>query len=478
MRNKINYILLQLCLGFSLSSCSYFDSLLDEKTDSTLSLLETLEQCDYVLNGMKQSSGIYTYLLDDDYEILDIENMYGVRGNKLTELYYMASFEFVKNDKSKEGLVENAYWENAYKDIWNTNVVLENIDHVKGSNDVLRDQVKGEAYLMRAYSHYMLCKNYGIQYNSNAVSNPGVPLSLSFDSKAELPRASVEEVYAQVEQDIKSAMQYLSTEKQNAATTYRGSIVAAKALLMKVYLDKAVVDTKYYNEVIKLGEEILQVDDFLYDYNLSEDLDEATFVVFNNREVIMNRMLEKVENQYNLLLNTHISGYPFLVFTPGAELADNDLRRVYTYSDAEKTLGRTTMKFGLKFETLTLLNFGLTNAEVYLNLMEAYIRNNEANKALPLFNKLKANRYENYTDAASVSLDDVKEERRKEFIGVGFRFYDIKRYRALGEYTKPIIRTNKLGVETGRLDDDSHFVLPIPLKILRLNSNIKQNIYK
>lgn len=474
---NIKYFAL-VALSIVLNSCTLLDDLVDAPKDSTIAVLSTVDECDLVMNGLNQVETEFSYALADNYEFRDIENMWGVWNNTLSSIFYIYSLEFTKNDKSKEGITDGTLWNLHYQDIWKVNVVLENIDDVKGDNQLLRNQIKGEAYLARAYQHYSLVKNYGIAYNKNASTNLGVPLSLSFDSAAKLPRSTVAEVYAQVIKDIESALEYMNVKYRDPAVTYRGSILSAKTLLMQVYLDMAVADASYYQKVIELGEEVLSVNSFLYNLNNSDDLSESMGMAFYNREMIQTRLMLSYESYYLFNFNTSSSLFPSLLFTNEATPTADDLRRNRLYTDNDKTLGRYTYSFNGMFASGSpRMVLGLTTPAVYFDLMEAYFRTGDISNATRLYNEFAATRYSNYSDKSTVTLDEIKHERRMEFLGTGRRFFSIKRYNALGEYNKEIIRYTKDGRELGKIHDETDFRFPIPLDVIRLNPNITQNIY-
>ena len=131
--------------------------------------------------------------------------------------------------------VSHAYvqsvWQAAYDAINRANSVL---DHVPGidMDTALRTRVVGEAKFLRALHYFNLVRMWG-----------GVPLKLhetvGLDSLA-IPRNTAQEVYAQIEQDLKDAIAVLPPAKTyTSADIGRASRGAAKTLLAKVYLQRA-----------------------------------------------------------------------------------------------------------------------------------------------------------------------------------------------------------------------------------------------
>jgi hypothetical protein len=96
----------------------------------------------------------------------------------------------------------------------------------------LRSRIIGEAKFLRATHYFNLVRMYG-----------GVPLKLhetvGLDSLA-IPRNTAQEVYAQIEQDLKDAVAVLPPAKSYTGSDVgRASRGAAKTLLAKMYLQRA-----------------------------------------------------------------------------------------------------------------------------------------------------------------------------------------------------------------------------------------------
>jgi hypothetical protein len=108
------------------------------------------------------------------------------------------------------------------------------LDHVPAidMDTVLRSRIVAEAKFLRATHYFNLVRMFG-----------GVPLKLhetvGLDSLA-IPRNTAQEVYAQIEQDLKDAIAVLPPAKSYGSSDIgRASRGAAKTLLAKVYLQRA-----------------------------------------------------------------------------------------------------------------------------------------------------------------------------------------------------------------------------------------------
>lgn len=99
-----------------------------------------------------------------------------------------------------------------YRLISNANVLINGIDAVPGPDNE-KKFVKGSALAYRGWAHFQLVQLYGIRYDRTTMPNsqPGVPLMLTnLPLNVGQARATVEEVYAQVNLDLNEAQTLLT----------------------------------------------------------------------------------------------------------------------------------------------------------------------------------------------------------------------------------------------------------------------------
>lgn len=125
-------------------------------------------------------------------------------------------------------------------------------------------------------------------------------------------------------------------------------------------------------------------------------------------------------------------------------------------------------------------NRGLNIGELYLTEAEACVRENEIDDALHLLNELARKRHIAGTYVSETERDPVKllklilDERRRECIQKGIRWFDLKRLNKDPRFAKTI--KHRLYGETYTLaPEDNHYVLPIPLNAIGHNPLIEQN---
>jgi len=121
-------------------------------------------------------------------------------------------------------------------------------------------------------------------------------------------------------------------------------------------------------------------------------------------------------------------------------------------------------------------------AEVLLLAAEANLQAGNTTKALQYINEVRSRAKE--TPLSSVSMSDIKTEKRLELCNEAIRYQDLIRWgdakTALGEQGKQVPAFTVNGVQWNWQNtkygfQDKNMLLPIPLKELELNPNMQQN---
>lgn len=121
------------------------------------------------------------------------------------------------------------FWWCCYKIIYSANSIIEMLPE----GEPMNNQLLGENYFMRAFCHLCLSCLYSKQYPLGR-ENPGVVLRTSTDCSV-TERATVGEVYDQIEADLKKAVELMKDTTPRGDAGYI-SYNAARALLSRVYL--------------------------------------------------------------------------------------------------------------------------------------------------------------------------------------------------------------------------------------------------
>ena len=246
MEKKYLYNLLIVGLCLVLGACNgYLDEIPQNKQK-----LSTTDDYDQLLNNAYLTKVVLPYIdvLTDDMDYIAADRDPGFANSSDT---YLGAHLW---DNSIETTMPNGdeAFENFYNSIFNTNVVIENIDHAVG--DVLdetvvrqtRNHIKGEAYALRAFRYFYLVNMYASPYDpATCETAPGIPINLEITADDKVyRRSSLKVVYEQIVGDLEKAIPLLEENPINNGKT-RFSAIAAKALLAKVYLYM-----KNYQEVI------------------------------------------------------------------------------------------------------------------------------------------------------------------------------------------------------------------------------------
>ncbi|MBO9731570.1 MAG: RagB/SusD family nutrient uptake outer membrane protein [Chitinophaga sp.] len=382
-------------------------------------------------------------------------------------------------------------WRTYYKLILGTNVALQYLDNSIGEASD-KTMYKGEAYALRAFYHFMLVNLYAKPYNDSTTTPDklaGIPLKLNANLAEDLPaRNTVKEVYAQVTQDLDSAINLL----EQVGTTqklYRISATAAHLLASRVYLymenwDKAIAHADY---VLSHHPQLMDLNKWPPDGAFTDFLAYPLMGV-NNVETIW---------YYGSLDEPKAPG------TYTAYGISHDLARCFDTSDLRSQVYFCPLPEFLKLFVPGDYNFNKTisdyavvgsdmgtswrSSEAYLNRAEAYIQKYKkgdasgAAEALKNLNTLRVNRYAkgsyvNWTiETPDKLLEMCRTERRRElFHEAGHRWFDLRRYGmpSISHIYAPTPSTTTVYTLAKR---DPQYVLPIPIEVLQRNTSMPQN---
>ncbi len=144
--------------------------------------------------------------------------------------------------RSDVGTMSEFPYQLYYKLIGNANIAVANIDNATGPQ-ADRDRVKGEALALRAFSYFSMVQLYGKRYDASAKPNSQLGVSLVLTPTTEgLPRATVEEIYAQVNKDLADAAKLLTanrTYKSHINLNVVNGLQARVALVQQNWADAA-----------------------------------------------------------------------------------------------------------------------------------------------------------------------------------------------------------------------------------------------
>lgn len=383
-----------------------------------------------------------------------------------------------------------ARWYDAYKGIFRANILLEKLPEID-MDAGLRSQFAAEAKFLRALYYYNLVVAFG--------DVPLVTSVLSRDEYQELARTDKAIVYGQMEQDLMDAAADLPLDNSNPVG--RATKGSALGLLSRVYLFQG-----KWNETISAAEQVQGLNKYVLTQGLGDYED-----MFNGKnENSEESMFEfqsvgrapgfwgaSSENLYSIHWSPVIGWANW--FSPSVESYEQyetgDIRRkanilVVETGDSIDTDGdgirepfpsggmnttyfnnANTKKWLPEGQALAQANSYDVNftilryAEVLLNLAEALNEAGRPSEALNPLNELRVRaEVPEITETDQSALRDIiREERRKELLFEGHRYFDLARWGLLSE------NLASLGFVQG-----VHEYWPIPLAELDLMPNLTQ----
>jgi hypothetical protein len=357
-------------------------------------------------------------------------------------------------------------WRQIYAGINRANVSIDNVPRVSGS-EVVKTRLINEAKFIRALLYFQAVRLWG-----------GVPIVLHEPKSIDLEnlkanRATVDQVYAQIITDLKDAESLPTTYPANDAG--RATSGAAKAILAKVYLTRK----DWPNAILKSNEVI----NGGYGYALFENFAD----VFNKTKKNGKEHIFSVQFEPNQAGNgssgSTFQGTSFTGFTatePADIISDvalfydtytaGDTRRDVSYAKqllnpATGTLYTFPKPIFKKYLDLTNLatpgnvaiNFPIIRyADILLTLAEATNeQSGPTTEAYEALNQVRRRAYGKPINTPDPTIDlsgltpatfraAIQEERKKEFVQEGQRWYDLVRWGTLVTEVKKVTAKNSV----------------------------------
>lgn len=382
-----------------------------------------------------------------------------------------------------------------YAGIARTNYIFENRDNIDFEG---KARIMAEASFLRAYYHFVLVTYFG-----------DIPLlvdrRVSINELSGLNRTPKAEVYAQIEQDLQTAINVLDWNVPVIGRITKG---AAMALLGKVYLYQGknpqaasvlgeLINTNQagyglfndYSRLFYLENENINEDVFTIQHSGQEGGSYGCFVCLEGNAAVGFHGIR----QYNGPLYGDGNSYNL----PTQDLYDafdeNDPRRDATVLDIEAFIaaqpnsdaisyaigggghtGYYNNKYikrlderGLPDDDLTSpLNYRVIRfADVLLMAAEAFQKTGNEEGARIELNKVRSRvGMPSINSAGAQLLDDILRERRLELSGEGYRFFDL-------------VRTGRAAAEIEGFQPNKNELFPIPqVEIDLAGGNWTQNL--
>ncbi|CAL1519813.1 RagB/SusD family nutrient uptake outer membrane protein [Chitinophaga sp. MM2321] len=332
------------------------------------------------------------------------------------------------------------FWYISYKIINDVNTVIEAVEKVTNP-DAATQQMLGECYFLRAFSHFNLVKLFAMPYTQNP-AGPGIILRTSTGDAPQKERATVSDVYAQIVADAEKGAALMN---QQRGAQY-ASQEAAWALLSRAYLYEGKNDSTIYysNKVINAGR-----------FTLTTAATYPTLFAnaINGSETIFCVAFTEVEDYHkfgsiaSMIFSDGNSGWgeeyasASLRDTMAAHPEDVRWKYIVPLKDDNGIVQQKNgidiyyiSKFSGQGGSPTLSSPILFRlSEMYLNRAEASAKAGQTNAALDDVDLIRSNRglenalYNKQLPSGKTALDIVLKERRIELAFEGHRTFDVYR---------------------------------------------------
>ena len=466
------------------------------------------------------SGSLYNWILSKNLLSDDVWCGGGSRGDN-SDMERLNEYTF----DTDHGMIESLY-SGYYGIIYNANLIIEKVT----PDTPCKARCVAEAYFFRGWAHFELASLFGTAPVVDHLLNP---------DEYRKGNSTQEELYTQAEKDFKAAIDSKALPSKSGvdddATTIRVTNELAKAMLGKAYLfdNKAAEAATALDEVINSGKYALYRGDldqllhaacnnnceWLLQGQKRNDQEQAwtqftmTYIMLGWRTELLNLgdLSGTIGSGTYGFLNPQKGLYDAFVAAEG----DNGYRlraTLRTYDSLNKEYGVALnsgnrlvgcegilgWKYRLLkedcitdqsfFQVLQYTNLPVMRyAEVLLLAAEAHAKGGNAGKAAQYVNEVRDRA--KLAPLASVTLDDIKKEKRLELAMEAVRFQDLVRWgdaetalkdqgskvpafsvTAAGGVIDPAAFTNSnYGFQA------KHKLLPIPRKEITLNANMQQN---
>lgn len=350
--------------------------------------------------------------------------------------------------------IKPGVWTDPYTNIYTFNKIINEVRLVSGEPMGNLLQIEAEARLYRAMNYFHLVNLFAKPYPEASPEDPGIPVILENDvNNSKTVRTPVHEVYQFILSDLDSALKYLP-DYPPLNSRYLASRTGSYGFKVRVYFNMG----KYAEALSEIGNlfELLRTTTSptgftygLFDYNTLALKDEnepwkgmATGKDFPRQSSDETRNTESlITSEISLRDPTKgtVSSTAYNAIFVSDHLLNlfpenGDLRAKFMFHERNTNgIYWDTEEPGRKLKRFNYSNQGASMPEIYLIAAECYARANDPVNALKYLNDLRKNRIATdfFTPLSSGNAQEVLkwvlEERMREFIATGHRWYDMRR---------------------------------------------------
>lgn len=335
------------------------------------------------------------------------------------------------------------FWDEGYEIINNANFLITKVPNLNilGFTKEEKDVIVGQAKFMRAMMYFEMTRVYAQPFQFNNGNNLSVPIVLKpFETGTpiedfQLPRATLNQVHDLIIQDLEDAIKLLPvslSQDPNKIDNTRASKDSAKALLARLRLYR-----EEWSEAAKLANEVINSGSYKFatNYSFFKTLSNESIFVLANTSTDGAYGGSGLHNFANpspsgrgdlyysdFLVNSLKKGTAAASNTEGKDLRLVQLSRQGNDGNGNKRIFQNKIGSEGK-DPLPVIRI----TEMYFIRAEANLRGGLSVGDTPLNDINRIRSRAGLVDLTTVTLENILEERLKEFASEGHRRMDLLR---------------------------------------------------
>ena len=393
-------------------------------------------------------------------------------------LYYQNAYQW-KDDLFQEE-DESSEWGTFYSQNYIYNVIANGVMDATDGTLQQKKELLAEARANRAYMHLLQVNYFAKPYNASTASTDlGIPLVAVADAGgSNFKRATVKEVYDFIINELKAAIPDLPVRTVNRA---RLAQTAGYFLLGQTYFWMG----DYTNALVQLNLSLASMPNHtvgvsLYNYNTLM----PSWITTGQAWLGANKFPAQTLSNENIYLKTMSLNFAtarntvYLKPNVYALFSTNDQRKKFYFNNSTTNAVPAPGLPGQQRNGPISVNWGPNLADLYLMIAECKARANDLVGAKADLETLRKTRMPLAEATVIATTQDaivkaVLDERKREFAGTGFRWFDMRRLWNDTKYNN-VDATHPLDGATYTLKAE-RLVMRIPPAILRLNPGMPDN---
>ncbi len=338
----------------------------------------------------------------------------------------------------KNSQYANVFWKMPYVSLARINDILSVADNINISEEetMVYNDLIGQLHAMRALLHFDLarvfCQMPTALHSGMTMTteNGGIPIAdQKYPVDYQPVRSTLEETYSFIIKEFDEAIKLLDPEPSRAESYGYFNIYSAKAIKAKALLYMG-----EYDKALTLADSVINgMGEAGYRLASREEY-EGMWVEVAQPEFLLEFITTLNYNGQRNSIGYYAdpNGYGEFGLTESfvsfmGSIPEDIRNQAYELkvSDDGQGEGYYPTKYPGRLGSLYVNNPRVIRvAEVYLIAAEAAFHDNDPALSAEYINDLRAKRIDGYTDVATVSLEDILDERRRELFAEGERSFD------------------------------------------------------